>query len=315
MRNPRHVALALTVVVIWGVNFVVIGVALEGFPPLLLATLRFVLTGLAAVLVPRPRVPWRWIAAVGLCTLAGQYGFLFVAMAQGLPEGLSSLVLQAQVPFTVLFAAVLLREHTTPRQLVGIAVAAAGLVAIGIGRGGSVTLGALLLCVASGGAWACGNICTKKAAADNGFALLVWASLFAVPPLAGLSLAMEGPHRIAASLSHLKAAPVAALLFVVIVSTLFGMGSWVMLMSKNPASAVVPYALGVPAVGLVAAAVLHGEHASAVELAGAAVVLFGLLGIVWNRTPDAHGARKAAKASVLAAKVREAREVQEARST
>lgn len=40
--------LALCVVIIWGVNFVVIKVGLEGIPPFLLATLRFMLVAFPA---------------------------------------------------------------------------------------------------------------------------------------------------------------------------------------------------------------------------------------------------------------------------
>ncbi|HVB46341.1 MAG TPA: EamA family transporter [Streptosporangiaceae bacterium] len=284
MRNPRHVLLAIAVVIIWGVNFVVIGVALRGFPPIFLAALRFALTSLAAFFVPRPQVPWRWIAAVGLCTLAGQYGFLFAGLAQGMPEGLSSLVIQSQVPFTVLLAAGLLRERVSVRGIAGIATAGAGLVIISVARGGAVPLGALLLCVASGASWAAGNICTRQAKAENGFALLVWASLFAVPPLVALSLFVEGPRAIGAAATHPHLAPIAALGFIVVVATLIGMGSWVMLLSKNPASAVVPYALGVPVVGLAAAALLHGEHLSGIDFTGVTVVLCGLAVTVMSRS-------------------------------
>jgi O-acetylserine/cysteine efflux transporter len=296
MRNPRHIALALTVVLIWGVNFVFIGIALEGFPPILLAAVRFVLTASAALFVPRPKVPWRWIAAVGIFTFAGQYGLLFTAMSQGMPEGLSSLVIQCQVPFTVLFAAVALRERTTRRQLAGIAVALAGLAVIGVGRGGSIPLGALLLTVACGASWAVGNVCNRQAKADNGFALMVWASVFAAPPLLALSLATEGPHRIGDAFAHLHTGPVLALAYVVLISTFIGMGAWVMLLGKYPASSVVPYALGVPPIGMICGALFHGEHVTGVELAGSAVVLAGLVTIVWNRA----GAKGKAKAEAEA---------------
>jgi O-acetylserine/cysteine efflux transporter len=284
MRNPRHVALALTIVAIWGVNFVAIGTALEGYPPILLAALRFALTALAAFFVPRPKgVRWHWIAAVGLFTFVGQYALLFTAMAHGMPEGLSSLVLQAQAPFTILFAAVALRERTGRRQLAGIAVAGAGLAVIGAGRGGNVPLSALLLAIASAASWAVGNICTRKAKADNGFSLMVWGSVWAAPPLFLLSLAQEGPHRIADSLTHPEAAAVGALAYVVILSTFVGLGGWVMLLGRYPAGAVAPYTLGVPPIGMLAAALVHGEHVNGLELAGAAVVLAGLVAIVWNR--------------------------------
>jgi O-acetylserine/cysteine efflux transporter len=184
MRNPRHIALALAVVVIWGVNFLAIGHALEGFPPILLAALRFALTGLAAVFFPRPKeVRWYWIAGISGFMFFGQYVLLFTGMAHGMPDGLSSLVLQCNAPFTVLAAALLLRERTGLRQLAGIAVAVAGLFVIGAGRGGNIPLGSLLLVIAAGASWALGSICNRKSGATNGFALMVWASLYAAPPL------------------------------------------------------------------------------------------------------------------------------------
>ena len=52
--------LALLVVLVWGVNFVVIKVGLNGMPPMLLGALRFALVAFPAVLiVPRPKASWR----------------------------------------------------------------------------------------------------------------------------------------------------------------------------------------------------------------------------------------------------------------
>jgi O-acetylserine/cysteine efflux transporter len=285
MRNPRHIALALSIVVIWGVNFVAIGYALEGFPPILMAALRFGLTGLAAFFVPRPKeVRWYWVAGISAFMFFGQYVLLFTGMAHGMPEGLSSLVLQCQAPFTVLAAALLLGERTGLRQLYGIAAAVAGLVVIGAGRGGSVPLGSLLLVIGAGASWALGSISNRKAGADNGFALMVWASVYATPPLALASLTLDGPHRIGHAFAHLHLAPVLGLLYVVALSTFVGLGAWVVLISKYPASTVAPYTLGVPPVGMLAAALVHGERMNGLELAGAMVVLAGLVAIVWPRS-------------------------------
>src|SRR5437762_6356012 len=77
----RHVVLALVVAVCWAVNFVVIDIGLESFPPLLFAALRFGLTALPAIFfVPRPDERWRAVVAVGLFIGVGQFGVLFVAM-------------------------------------------------------------------------------------------------------------------------------------------------------------------------------------------------------------------------------------------
>src|SRR3954466_11394256 len=96
----RHVLLAFAVAVVWGVNFVVIHVGLESFPPLLFAALRFTCIALPGVLLVRPpRVDWRWVVAIGATLSAGQFGLLFTAMHLGLPPGLASLVLQLQAVF------------------------------------------------------------------------------------------------------------------------------------------------------------------------------------------------------------------------
>lgn len=282
MRNPRHIALALTIVLIWGVNFVAIGHALQGFPPILLAAVRFALTGLAAFFVPRPKeVRWYWIGGISAFMFFGQYVLLFTGMAHGMPDGLASLVLQSQAPFTVLAAALLLGEKTGPRQAAGIVAAVAGLAVIGAGRGGNVPLGSLLLVIGAGASWALGSICNRKAGAANGFALMVWASVYAAPPLLAVSLLTEGPHRIGHAFAHLHAGPVLGLLYIVLLSTFVGMGAWVVLITKYPASAVAPYTLGVPPIGILAALIANGERMTALEVAGSVVVLAGLVAIVW----------------------------------
>src|SRR5206468_12783969 len=130
----------------------------HGVPPLLFVALRFTAVVVPAVLfVPRPQAPLRTVAAVGLFMSLGQFGLLYTSMHLGMPPGLAALVLQAQVLFTVVIAAVWLRERPTSRQLAGIVIGSAGLVVVGIGRGGHVGLGALMLCVAGALSWGIGN--------------------------------------------------------------------------------------------------------------------------------------------------------------
>ena len=105
----RDRLLAALVAALWGANFLAIHIGLEHFPPLLLAGVRFLVIALPTVaLVPRPRVPLRWLLLYGLGFGTVQFLFLFVAMDIGMPTGLASLVLQASAPFTVLLGAVFL---------------------------------------------------------------------------------------------------------------------------------------------------------------------------------------------------------------
>ena len=116
--RPVHLALAVLVAAIWGLNFVVIEVGLEDFPPLLLSALRYALAALPLlVLGGVPAVRWRWVLAVGVAIGVVKFSLLFIGMDVGMPAGLASLVLQAQALFTVGLAAALLRERIAGSQV------------------------------------------------------------------------------------------------------------------------------------------------------------------------------------------------------
>src|SRR4029453_1551938 len=89
--RPVHVALAVLVAAIWGLNFVIIDVGLDDFPPLLLSSLRYLLASLPVLLLRgRPGVPWRWVLAVGVAIGVVKFSLLFVGMDVGMPAGLAS---------------------------------------------------------------------------------------------------------------------------------------------------------------------------------------------------------------------------------
>jgi len=273
----RHVVLALVVAVCWAVNFVVIDIGLESFPPLLFAALRFGLTAFPAIFfVPRPDVRRLAVVGVGLFIGVGQFGVLFVAMNIGLPAGLASVIAPLQPVFTIPLAIVALGERPSLRQIVGVALAIAGLGAIAAGRGHGVSLLAVALGVASAASWGCGNVVTRAARPKRPFSLLVWSSLVAPVPLLGLSLVFEGAGRWHHAASSVGASGMTALAYVVVVSTFFGYGTWYWLMSRYPASTVSPFTLLVPVVGILTAWLVRGEHPTAGELLGSLVAVVGL---------------------------------------
>ena len=275
---PRHAALAVCIAIAWGINFVAIDVGLESFPPLLFVAVRFVATVLPAIFfVGRPGTGWKVVVGVGLFTSTGQFALLFVAIDQGLPAGLASLVLQVQAVFTIGLAVVLLGERPSLRQVVGALVAGCGIVVIALGRGGDVALLALLACVLAGASWGAGNIVTRRARPQAPLALVVWSSLIPPIPLAALSYGFEGPEAWGDAFSGLDLSGVLALAYLVVVATFFGYGRWAWLMARHPASTVAPFTLLVPVVGISAAWLALGERPGALELLGATVVLAGLV--------------------------------------
>ncbi len=288
----RHVLIATLVAVIWGVNFVVIHVGLESFPPLLFAALRFCLVALALPFVPRPGVPIRYVVAVGVFLSAGQFGLLFVGIDQGMPAGLASLVLQLQAAFTVGLAVIFLGERPRPAQLAGGTLALVGIGIIAAGRAAAIPLGALALTIGAALSWGIGNVATRKASSPNPLGLLVYSSLIPPLPLLSLSLLTERGQSV-----EIGAGGLLALLYVVVLSTLLGFGVWAWLLSQHPASTVAPFTLLVPVVGIASAWLLLSEAPSAAELAGAAVVLGGLALTVGLTSPHRSGEARESCAS------------------
>ena len=284
--NPRDIALAFVITSIWGVNFVVIEIGLEGVPPLLFSALRFGVAGLAVVVLGPPRVRFRYVVAVGLFLCVGKFGLMFVAMDRGMPAGLTSLVLQCQVVFTLLFAAGMLGERPRPLQLAGIAISGLGIVVIATDKGLTSPLGALLLIVLAGACWGASNIATRRARPPDTLRFMVWASAVAFLPLLTLSLLTEGFHEDLHAVRHLGWTGVGAVGFLAFVATLFGFGTWGRLLRKYDTATVAPFSLLVPVAGMAAAWLFRDEAISGRQGIAAALVLIGMAATVIRRTPN-----------------------------
>jgi O-acetylserine/cysteine efflux transporter len=269
--------LAVLVTVIWGVNFVVIDAGLDGMPPLVLVALRFVVVMLPLVfLVPRPNVPWRVLIASAAFLSFGQFGLLYTGLAVGLPPGLASLVVQAQVMFSVLIAAGWLRERPTRVQVAGIVVGTAGLAVVAAGRGAATPLLGLVLGLAGALSWATGNVVTRRAGVKSGLSLVVWSAVFVPVPMFGLAVAVDGPGEVGHSLAHLTLANVFATLYTAYLASLVGYGIWNSLLARHPAAVVTPFALLIPPVGMATAWVVQGERPGPAEIAGGVLLLLGV---------------------------------------
>ena len=156
---PLHLLLALAVTAVWGSNFVVIKFALAHLPPLTLALLRFALAFCPlALFVPRPRVPWSNLAAYGVLIGAGQFGLLFTAMRADITPGLASLVVQAQVFFTIGMAMYLNHERLAHYQIAALLLTCAGIGVIALHTDGSATLLGLALVLLAAASWAGGHM-------------------------------------------------------------------------------------------------------------------------------------------------------------
>jgi len=283
---PRlHLLAAVLVMAVWGSNFVVIRIALDSFPPLLLAALRYTLAFFpAALFLKRPNVPLRNLAAYGLLIGGGQFGLLFIAMKSDITPGLASLVVQTQVIFTILFSLLLHGEKVRPFQLGALAMALAGLGIILTHTDGHTTPLGLALVIGAAISWSSGNMVSRAAGQVNMLAYVVWASLFAIPLLFALAFLVEGPQAITTSLAHAGAGAWAAAAWQAVGNTMFGYAVWGWLLARHPAAQVAPLALLVPVFGMLSSSLILGEPLQVWKILAAALVMGGLVtSILWPR--------------------------------
>src|ERR1700686_4404975 len=158
----RDMGLAILTSVIWGFAFVTYKFGLESFSAAQLTALRFLVACLPVFFVPRPKLPWSMIVLIGLVLFAGQFLLLMMAYAYDMPAGLGSVTQQTQAVFTVALAAIFMREFPTLHEGIGMTVAFAGLVLIGLTVGGDLKPVALGLAIAAATSWAIGNMLVKR---------------------------------------------------------------------------------------------------------------------------------------------------------
>lgn len=271
------ILLALLTVSILGVNFVAIKLGVAEVPPLLLTGLRFFFAAVPCVFFIRPpKTSIGVVMSFGFVLGVVQFGLLFFAIHIGKPAGLSSLIIQMQVFFTITLAYFLLKERPTTRQIVGGSVALVGVGVIAIWKIQGAEFVPFMLVLGAALAWAAANIITKRAGRINMLSFIVWASLVAPLPLFGLSLLIEGSNAAVSALMHPTWTSVGSVAFLAYPTTVLGFSLWNRLLSRYPATMVAPFGLLVPITGIMSTSLLLGEPFGAVETAGSVLVMAGL---------------------------------------
>ena len=289
----RDALLALAIVFVWGTNFVVIRLALDALPPLFLASLRFALVfAPACFFLPRPKVSWANLVIYGVCIGLLQFGTLFIAMNGRISPGLASLVVQMQVFFTIALSQLRASargamprtdERLKAHQLLAFALALAGMGLIAAHNGHGTTISGVSLVLVAALGWALGNQASREAGKVNMLAYVVWAALFSIPPLLGLSLWLEGPAAIAAGIARASAVTWACVLWQSVGNTMFGYACWAWLLSRYPAATVAPLSLLVPVFGFGASALLLGEALPPWKIEATVLIMAGLaVNVLWR---------------------------------
>ncbi len=286
----KDLILSLLVVIVWGANFTVIRLGLNGVPSMLLVAFRYILVAFPAVFfIKKPKIDWKYILAYGLTVGVGQFGCLFYAIEIGMPASIASIVSQLQAFITPLLGALFFKESIKPKQIIGFVIAAIGLSVIGIASFSNgvstIPFGALLLNLFTPIFWSISNIVIRFAsdkATETGekldmLSMVVWAGLVPPLPMVGLALLVDTPTNLINSLMSLNSLSIFSAIYLGYASTLFAYGVWSTLLSKYPLSKVSPISLLVPITGLLTARIVLSEHLSIIQWVGVSIILAGLI--------------------------------------
>jgi O-acetylserine/cysteine efflux transporter len=287
--SQRDLAAAMGVILLWGLNFVAIKVALRDFTPFQLGAARFLLSFLPLVFwVRMPAIGARWLVVYALLQGVGQFALVFFALKVGMTAALSPVVMQMQVFATALLGAVLLKERLGRPLKGGLVIAAAGLGCFALNAliapgGTDVTALGILLTLAGASMWAGSNIVVKTLQRQgkryDPLSLVVWSSAVSGVCFVVFAALFDDP----AVRWNWTAAPLAgwmAVLFISLGANVIAYALWTGLLNRHPASRVAPFSLGVPVVGLFAGMVFLGERLDAWQWAGTLLVMSALWFVV-----------------------------------
>ena len=274
--------LAALVPIFLGFGFVIAKPAMEYFPPFLLMGLRF--TFAASILIwwfPIPRGYLKEIFIVSFIANTLQYGITYTGLSM-IDASAAVLLVQMEVIFGVVFAYFMLKEKPTTRSLIGISIAFIGVyILTGSPNLDGKFFGAALTIIGSA-IWALGQVLVKPLSKEiNPLALVAWLALFSGPILITLSAIFDGN-----TINYFKTASLDSWIIAIYLGFIMQpitYGCFYYVLKNNPLYKVLPIVtMGIPLTGLLAAIFLLGEEPTRQLFIGGAIILLGVVMIVFS---------------------------------
>ena len=266
----------LAVYLVWGSTYLAMRVALQGFPPFIMAGARFVVAGGALFLYLRARgapLPGRRSISsavlVGALLLVGGNGGVALA-EQHVASGLAALGVATVPLWAVLFAG-LWRQWPRRQEWAGLALGFAGIVLFNVqGDMRAAPAGALALLVAAA-SWALGSVWSRHLTLPEGMMGT------AVEMLGGGALLLLCAAIFGERMPGVPSgAAVGALLYLIVFGSLVAFSSYTYLLRRAPPALATSYAYVNPLVAVGLGATLAGERVTLAEALAMPVILAGV---------------------------------------
>lgn len=274
--------MAILVAAVWGFNFIAVKAGLNEMPPYLYGAGRFAIAALPALFIAKPKTSWTMIIGIGLTLGVFKFTLMFMGIHYGMSAGLASLVLQSQAFFTLLFSFLIFKSKIKPNQLIGMTIAAVGMILIAVDtQDQSSTLGFILI-LSAAVAWGIANILYRMVGDVDMFAMTAWSSVIPPIPMFLVSVYSEGWDVVIASIQTMTTIGWLCLAYTACVSSWVGATLWAVLIKSYPPHKVAPFSLLVPVFGITFASLILGEQFTQMNMIASAMIFVGLIVNQWR---------------------------------
>lgn len=272
----RHLALAVLVAAMWGLNNTVAKFVVEHVPPLFAASARFTMQGL--MLSPwllQRRQRWRPLLLVGLISGPIHFALLYTGLARAEHIAPLAITLQMWIPFATLLAMPLLGERPTAAIWCGLGLAFLGLAVMTFDPRLFADIDGVSLCLAATFCWGLSAVLSRKIGGLPAIPLQAWVANLVWPPLLLASLFTE-PTAMTAAGSYGWAPFLGLCLFSALSAGIIGNGLMFWLVQRHPVNQVTPIMLLAPIVTIGAGVVMLGEPITLRVVIGTVLTIGGL---------------------------------------
>ncbi len=285
MKSDRsRILLALgSLYLIWGSTFLAIRVALEGYPPLLLAGLRFVVAGAVTYAwarlrgAPGPsRAEWRSSLIVG--TLLVCANACVVIAEQWVSSGVAAVAI-ASVPLWVALFAGLFGRWPSRGEWIGLGIGLAGVVILQTGGDLRASPGGALVLTVSCASWALGSILSRRMPLPRG--LMASAAQMLAGGTVLFAFALLHGERFPAAMPPARAT--LALGYLIVAGSIVGYSAYQYLLTRVRPTLAASYAYVNPVVAVGLGAAVAGESVAPRAVGALALILSGVAMLALRR--------------------------------
>ena len=277
--TPLHFAIAIGVSAIGGFQFIAVKAGLDQLPPVFFAFARFGVV--IAILWPFMKIVrgrMREIAILSVFFGVLHYPLMFIGLKLSVGVSSVAIAIQLYAPFSVLIAALFLREPVGWQRLIGLLLAFSGVVVIGFEPAVFARLPALLCVVAGALSMGIAIVMISRTGGIPILTLQAWMAMMSLGPLLVLSIIFEG--------NPVDTAVVATwfewgtIIYAAIAANIVSHGGWYYLQRIYPVSLVSTLLLMAPIFGVAMGVFILGEVLSWRFILGAVVTLAGIIAIM-----------------------------------